>query len=400
MHVQIVLLTALMLFGVSSSEADPFVDGDFQMPFDENQVWDWPNCTDVGWAPPSDPDSHQYHMVWNEGIGKFHMGEDWNGICGDNSDEGAPLFAIADGEVVFIDPIGTINGEGKQIYVRHSFPYSLADDDVMTLDSGMLHMQEVDPTWSVGMSVEQGDPLGSLGRTGTSVAHLHWEMRGDTSVVFGANPYFNPLPVSEALRYLPPSLVVDDRREVFEFVLPNKNQWFVGGPPGASAPSSIAFVERLGVRKTFKQAIAAGWIPAMGVPVFDGYEWYILDDIDDLVFVPGEQYAFNALVSGLKFVIPIPQNGFTRDRARRDMIRAVANEPRFVNARVEAFLPDFAADMQWERYRAQFRLNDERMVWVIHATYRQLPLYRRVTYFDPDTNQWTPWMEISPNELY
>lgn len=408
MNVRIVLLTILTVIGASSAAADPFVDGDFQMPFDENQVWNWPGCTDIGWAPPSDPVSHQYHMEWNDSINpdtglpinKYHMGEDWNGICGSDSDEEAPLFAIADGEVVFVDPIGTIDGQGKQIYVRHSFPYSLADDDLMTVDSGMLHMYDINPVWSVGMPVDKGDPLGSLGGTGGHVPHLHWEMHGDTSVIFGANPYKNPLTISEALRYLPPALVVNDRRDAFEFVLPSTNQWFVGEPPGASAPSSTAFVERDGVRKTFKQALSSGWIPVPGVWVFDGYQWNALDDIDDLIFVPGEQYAFSALVSDLKFVIPIPRNDFIKDRARRDMIRIASKDPRFAEVLASEFQPDFALDMQYERYRMLFKLNDEREVWMVHATYRQLPLYRRVMYFDPDASQWTPWVEIGPNELY
>lgn len=327
------------------------------------------------------------------------MGEDWNGVCGGDSDVGATLFAIADGEVVFIDPVGTISGQGKQIYVRHSFPYSLAEEGLMTVDSGMLHMQNIDPVWFVGAPVDKGDSLGFLGKTGTPVAHLHWEMRGDTSVVFGENPYYREIFIPDALKYLPPSLVVDDRRSAFVMMeIPWDGQLFPFTVP-QTAPSSTAYVEFGGQRKNLWDAMEAEWAFGAGIIWFDDdgevrYE----DDRENFVFVPDREYYFGGY-KGAKLVIPLPGNNFLEDRARRDMIRVVSRDPRFAEVVPKKFLFTGESGAGTLNYRMKFLLNDGRRVRVKQLTYINDPLYRRVWYRDPDTDERVV-VEINPNELY
>src|SRR3989344_7026174 len=96
---QFLLGVALFSSVVGTAYAVPPVAGQFGLPYKANQTG--PEVTDnCGWR------RDQYHMEWNDDFGKYHMGEDWNGKCGDDTDEGAPLLAIADGEVVYVDTPG------------------------------------------------------------------------------------------------------------------------------------------------------------------------------------------------------------------------------------------------------------------------------------------------------
>ena len=115
------LLLSSVLFSVSAVAGSfPTPTGLFGLPFNEKQTGT--NCSISGWS--TEDASHQYHTQHNSNFDKFHMGEDWNGKCGGNTDEGYPLLAIADGEVAFVDSDETIAGQGKRLYTRHTFSYT------------------------------------------------------------------------------------------------------------------------------------------------------------------------------------------------------------------------------------------------------------------------------------
>lgn len=254
---------------VAAQEA-PAPTGQFGLPYNANQSWSTtaPSCGRIGWIPYGDPDSHQYHMQFYSVVGKYHMGEDWNGKCGGNTDQGAPLLAIADGRVVFVDdsPNGMVQGQGKRLYIRHSFPYALTPGGVMTFDSVMLHLQRMGSRITGrGIGVTKGETIAYLGKTGTRDAHLHWEAQTDLNIPLGTNPYQNPLPKAYALGYRAPSLIVDDRRDIRSYPVAPGGRWFTFTMQG-NAPSSTLYVSRNGQHKSLKNAIAAGWIPAQSYP--------------------------------------------------------------------------------------------------------------------------------------
>lgn len=398
------LLFAFVLLGgyAGSVSANPAPEGQFGPPFNENQSWS--ACSSVGWIPYGDPNSHQYHMQYYSAVSKYHMGEDWNGVCGGNSDEGAPLFAIAGGEVVFLDNVGTVSGQGKRLYIRHSFPYAKASGGVMTLDIAMLHLQGMGPgiSWSgsgTGSTVTKGQTVAYLGKTGTTSAHLHWEAQVDLSIPLGINPYQNPLTKTHALKYRAPIMIVDDRRDVNGYQVPSPGNWYSFTMSG-NAPSSTMYLLYGGQRKSLKNAIASGWIPAEGILHENNGNWYYYNDVDSNFFENGKKYAFKTLVSGLVHYIPIPRNSYQEDRARLDMIHAVASDSRFVSVNTETYERDPNWDSAWELHKMQFNLSSGGTAWVNQVTNKINRLERYTTYYDPNLGQWTNFQWTDWNRLY
>lgn len=92
------------------------------------------------------------------GASTMHRGTDFTGF---------PIVrAIADGVVVAVGTPAGWAGGGTQVWVRH--------DDCL---ARYLHMVKGSPRVNVGQRVGAGDPLGTMGMTGTaSGVHLHLEV--------------------------------------------------------------------------------------------------------------------------------------------------------------------------------------------------------------------------------
>jgi len=390
-------ITAFVSGFIGSAYADPA--GPFGPPISETQTG--PYCSTPGYK------QDQYNMEWNTDFSKYHMGEDLNGVCGGDTDEGYPVLAVAGGQVIFLDNVGTVSGQGKRLYIRHSFPYAYATNDIMTLDIAMLHLQGMGPgiSWSgpgTGSTVTKGQTVAYLGKTGTTSAHLHWEAQTDPTIPLGTNPYQNPLTKSHALKYRAPSLIVDDRRQyAVATEVPANGQWYQFTMQG-NAPSSTMYIELNGARKSLKNAIAAGWIPSMGVLHNNNGTWYYYTDVDDNFFENGKWYAISSLVSGVRHFVPVPQNNFQGDRARLDMIHAIENDSRFAEVLTDTYEYDSIWDLNpaWEFHLMAFKLSDGRTAYVNQITYKTNRLVRNTTYYDPDLGQWTGWQWVDWNKLY
>ena len=380
--------------------------GQFGPPISETQTG--PQCS----TPGSKFD--QYHMQWNTDINpstglpinKYHIGEDWNGKCTGSADAGYPLLAISDGQVVYIDSVGS-TAKGKQLHIRYSFPYSFGQNGLQTFDSVYLHISGVNPnevTWSgpgTGSTVTRGDVVAYLGGTGGWTPHLHWEAVWDNdSSLLTANSYQNPLTKTHALRYRAPSLIVDDHRDIRQYSLANNvGSWYIITMQG-NAPSSTAYVSRNGQNKSLKNAIAAGWISSEGMlfEAPDGWRYYY--NVDANFFESGKRYAIRALVSGVSLNIPVPRNGFQQDRARLDMIRAIENNTAFLEVRTETYgrNPNWSTD--FEIHWMAFKLFGGGTAYVNTAVNKINPLIRYTAYQDPVTFAWSPWQQVDRNRLY
>jgi hypothetical protein len=100
-----------------------------------------------------------------------HLGDDLNGIGGENSDLGDPIYAIADGRVLLARDGGP--GWGNVVILLHAY---LENGGRKYVESYYGHVQDmlVHP----GDTVKRGQQIATIGTAnGRYFAHLHLEMR-------------------------------------------------------------------------------------------------------------------------------------------------------------------------------------------------------------------------------
>ena len=105
---------------------------------------------------------------WNEQRGGHHLGEDWNGIGGMDSDLGDAVYAVADALVLYAGVPS--EGWGQVVILGHRLPNGTI------LQSMYAHL--LDHRVAVGELVMRGAMIGHVGTAdGLYPAHLHYEMR-------------------------------------------------------------------------------------------------------------------------------------------------------------------------------------------------------------------------------
>lgn len=105
-----------------------------------------------------------------------HLGEDWNGVGGGDSDLGDPVHATANGLVVYARDFRA--GWGNVVIIRHAY---LERGDTRYVDSLYGHLDRI--LVREGQRVDRGNKVGTIGTAhGQYPAHLHFEMRKDLRV--------------------------------------------------------------------------------------------------------------------------------------------------------------------------------------------------------------------------
>ena len=105
-----------------------------------------------------------------------HLGDDWNGLGGGDSDLGDPIYAIANGYVTYATDHN--NSWGNVIRITHYLP------DSMKVESLYAHCNEM--LVKVGQWVSIGDQIGTIGNAnGNYKAHLHLELRDEIGLPVG-----------------------------------------------------------------------------------------------------------------------------------------------------------------------------------------------------------------------
>src|SRR6476660_929526 len=100
-----------------------------------------------------------------------HLADDLNGIGGENSDLGDPVFAVADGRVFFAQECGP--GWGNVLIILHALEENGARKYVQ---SYYAHLQTMLAT--PGQDVRRGQQIATIGNAnGRYWAHVHFEMR-------------------------------------------------------------------------------------------------------------------------------------------------------------------------------------------------------------------------------
>jgi len=108
-----------------------------------------------------------------------HLGEDWNGTGGGNSDLGDTVYAAANGYIKFVEDIG--GGWGNVIRILHQLPQGNKYKEVETL---YAHFNEVFVKNNTYVKI--GTPIGTIGTAGGIYpAHLHFEMRHNVTLDIG-----------------------------------------------------------------------------------------------------------------------------------------------------------------------------------------------------------------------
>ena len=121
--------------------------------------------------PVGPPDGAGYYDAQPFGGGHAHLGSDWNGVRGGDSDLGDPVFAVADGRVSDTGDHG--GGWGNVVRVVHLVR---DDDGPRVVESLYAHLERIDVR--VGERVARGRQVGTIGTAGGVYrAHLHFELR-------------------------------------------------------------------------------------------------------------------------------------------------------------------------------------------------------------------------------
>ena len=105
-----------------------------------------------------------------------HLGEDWDGVGGGDTDLGDPVYCIGDGVVVFARDCH--QGWGNVIIVRHAYREGLG---VRNVDSLYGHLQKI--LVHRGQPVRRGQQIAAIGNAhGLYDAHLHLEVRKNIAI--------------------------------------------------------------------------------------------------------------------------------------------------------------------------------------------------------------------------
>ncbi len=153
--------------------------------------------------PIGKPDGYGYYRArgfWPNG----HLGEDWNGRGGGNSDLGDPVYSIGRGVVVYSEDYRS--GWGNVVIIRHAY----RDDSgkVFMVDSQYGHLdRRLVKTYEL---VKRGQQIGTIGNNrGMYLAHLHLEIHKNLNIGMHRSSFSRGYE-----NYFSPSDFIRDRRKL------------------------------------------------------------------------------------------------------------------------------------------------------------------------------------------
>jgi murein DD-endopeptidase MepM/ murein hydrolase activator NlpD len=125
--------------------------------------------------PVGKPDAQGYYKA--RGFRSHgHLGEDWDGLRGGDTDLGDPIYSIGNGIVVFARDCHM--GWGNVVIVRHVYRES---GQLRTIDSLYGHLDRI--LVRRGQQVNRGQQIGTMGTAhGLYDAHLHLEIRKNIEI--------------------------------------------------------------------------------------------------------------------------------------------------------------------------------------------------------------------------
>jgi len=148
--------------------------------------------------PVGKPDAKNYYNAQKFGQNN-HLGDDWNGTGGGNTDLGDPVYAVANGYVSRVYDAG--GGWGNIVRVIHKIGEETYVESVYAhLDSMMVKPET---------GIKKGEQLGTIGNAnGAYLAHLHLEIRHQVEKSLGGGYS------SDTTGYLNPTEFINQNRRV------------------------------------------------------------------------------------------------------------------------------------------------------------------------------------------
>lgn len=160
----------------------------------------WPGAAAIPLAdgfdfPVGAPDARGYRDAQPFGLNQ-HLGSDWNGVLGADTDLGDPVFAAAAGLVTEAADHG--GGWGNVVRVVHRVSSApgragAGAGPERVVETLYAHLDRIDVR--PGDLVTRGQPIGTIGTAhGRYLAHLHFELRTSVGVALGGG-YGDPAPL-------------------------------------------------------------------------------------------------------------------------------------------------------------------------------------------------------------
>ncbi len=135
--------------------------------------------------PVGPPDARGYYDAQPFGTND-HLGNDWNGNRGGDSDLGDPVHAVSPGIVTVASDHG--GGWGNVVRIAHACNQAPAQE----VESLYAHLDTLDVR--PGQRVLRGQRLGTIGTAhGQYLAHLHFELRARHGLPLGGGYSKDPL---------------------------------------------------------------------------------------------------------------------------------------------------------------------------------------------------------------
>ncbi|MEI7864062.1 MAG: M23 family metallopeptidase [Chthoniobacterales bacterium] len=152
--------------------------------------------------PVGKPNADDYYRSRGLIIG-HHLGDDWNGNGGGNTDLGAPVYSTAHGLTVYAKDARM--GWGNLVIIRHAYWGSGRWNYV---DSVYAHLKQI--FVREGQQIRRGQLVGSIGTNhGMYAAHLHFEIRKNLRIGVNQGSYRKDLS-----NYYKPHEFIADKRQL------------------------------------------------------------------------------------------------------------------------------------------------------------------------------------------
>ena len=176
------LITLLLLASCQSSKQESSSSTSSQKPIDVvNSTDRYLNSCPIahGFDFPVGPPNAKGYYDAQPFRSNDHLGEDWNGVKGGNSDLGDPIYSIADGMEFFAGYGGP--GWGNVIRIYHNTGTKEQPVFIESLYGHLLTLSVKD-----GDIVNKGQLIGTMGNAdGVYYAHLHLEIRDRIGMPLG-----------------------------------------------------------------------------------------------------------------------------------------------------------------------------------------------------------------------